>query len=52
VKRWGTRLHAAAYRLTSGRMLGRIGGQPVLLLQTVGRRTGQRRITPVQRSSS
>jgi deazaflavin-dependent oxidoreductase (nitroreductase family) len=29
-------------------MLGRLGGQPVLLLQTVGRRTGQTRTTPVQ----
>jgi deazaflavin-dependent oxidoreductase (nitroreductase family) len=25
-----------------------MGGQPVLLLETVGRRTGQRRTTPVQ----
>ena len=29
-------------------MLGRVGAQPVLLLETVGRRTGQRRTTPVQ----
>jgi hypothetical protein len=36
VKRWSTGLHAAVYRLTSGRLLGRIGGQPVLLLQTIG----------------
>jgi deazaflavin-dependent oxidoreductase (nitroreductase family) len=48
MKRWGTRLHAAVYRLTRGRMLGRVGGQPVLLLQTAGRRTGRRRTTPVQ----
>jgi F420H(2)-dependent quinone reductase len=48
VKHWGTRMHAAVYRRTHGRMLGRVGGQPVLLLQTVGRRTGQRRMTPVQ----
>jgi F420H(2)-dependent quinone reductase len=48
VKRWGTRLHAAVYRLTRGRLLGRVGGQPVLLLQTVGRRTGRSRTTPVQ----
>ena len=48
MKRWGTRLHAAIYRLTRGRVLGRVGGQPVLLLETVGRRTGRRRTTPVQ----
>ena len=48
MKRWGTRLHAAIYRLTRGRVLGRVGGQPVLLLETAGRRTGQRRMTPVQ----
>jgi deazaflavin-dependent oxidoreductase (nitroreductase family) len=48
VKRWGTRLHAAIYRLTRGRLLGRVGGQPVLLLETAGRRTGRRRTTPVQ----
>ena len=48
MKRWGTRLHAAIYRLTRGRVLGRVGGQPVLLLETIGRRTGRRRTTPMQ----
>ena len=48
MKHWATRMHAAVYRRTYGRILGRVGGQPVLLLQTVGRRTGQRRTTPVQ----
>ena len=48
MKRWATRLHAAVYRSTGGRVLGRVGAQPVLLLETVGRRTGQRRTTPVQ----
>jgi deazaflavin-dependent oxidoreductase (nitroreductase family) len=41
-------MHAAVYHRTHGRVLGRVGRQPVLLLQTVGRRTGQRRTTPVQ----
>jgi deazaflavin-dependent oxidoreductase (nitroreductase family) len=36
------------YRLTRGRILGRIGGQPVLVLETIGRRTGRRRTTPLQ----
>jgi F420H(2)-dependent quinone reductase len=48
VKRWSRRVHAAVYRLTRGRLLGSVGGQPVLLLQTVGRRTGRTRTTPVQ----
>jgi deazaflavin-dependent oxidoreductase (nitroreductase family) len=43
-----TRLHAAIHRLTRGRVLGRVGGQPVLLLETAGRRTGQPRTTPMQ----
>jgi deazaflavin-dependent oxidoreductase (nitroreductase family) len=48
LKRCATRAHAAVYRRSSGRVLGRVGGQPVLLLDTVGLRTGQRRQTPVQ----
>jgi deazaflavin-dependent oxidoreductase (nitroreductase family) len=43
--------HAWLYRLTGGRLLGRMGGQPVLLLTTTGRRTGTARTTPVQYSA-
>ena len=46
--RWVTRLHAWVYRRSGGRVLGRMGGQPVLLLQTTGRRSGRTRTTPVQ----
>ena len=46
--RWATRLHAWVYRRSGGRLLGRMGGQPVLLLQTTGRRSGRTRATPVQ----
>jgi F420H(2)-dependent quinone reductase len=46
--RWVTRLHAWVYRRSGGRFLGRMGGQPVLLLQTSGRRSGRTRTTPVQ----
>src|SRR5687768_2623255 len=45
---WATRLRAWVYRRSGGRILGRLGGQPVLLLQTTGRRSGQTRTTPVQ----
>jgi F420H(2)-dependent quinone reductase len=48
MKHLATRLHAWLYRLTRGRLLGRIGGQPVLLMETVGRRTGSDRVTPLQ----
>jgi deazaflavin-dependent oxidoreductase (nitroreductase family) len=46
--RWVTRLHAWVYQGSGGRVLGRLGGQPVLLLQTTGRRSGRTRTTPVQ----
>ncbi len=46
--RWVTCLHAWVYRRSGGRVLGRMGGQPVLLLQTTGRRSGRTRTTPVQ----
>ena len=48
LKRLWTHVHGLVYRLSGGRILGRVGGQPVLLLETVGRRTGQARSTPVQ----
>jgi deazaflavin-dependent oxidoreductase (nitroreductase family) len=48
VKRSLTKLHAAIYRRTGGRLLGRMGGQPVLLLETIGRHSGRARTTPVQ----
>jgi deazaflavin-dependent oxidoreductase (nitroreductase family) len=35
------------YRLSGGRIGGRMGRAPVLLLHHVGRRSGKRRITPV-----
>ena len=41
-------MHALVYRSADGRLLGRMGGQPVLLLETVGRRSGRRRTTPLQ----
>ena len=48
MKRWVTRLHAAVYRWSNGRLLGRMGGSPVLVLETTGRHTGRSRRTPVQ----
>ena len=39
--------HRAVYRLSGGRLLGRVAGMPVLLLTTTGRRTGRARTTPL-----
>lgn len=46
--RWMTRLHAWVYRRSGGRVLGHMGGQPVLVLQTTGRHSGQTHTTPLQ----
>lgn len=40
-------LHAGIYRLSGGRLGGRIAGSPVLVLVTTGRRTGAERHTPL-----
>jgi len=41
------RSHRAVYRLTRGRLLGRVADMPVLLLTTTGRRSGKTRTTPL-----
>ena len=41
------RAHAWLYRVSRGRLAPRWFGAPVLVLQTVGRRSGQPRATPV-----
>jgi F420H(2)-dependent quinone reductase len=46
LRRW-SRLHARLNRLTRGRFVPRWFGAPVLVLETVGRRSGRRRATPV-----
>jgi deazaflavin-dependent oxidoreductase (nitroreductase family) len=38
-------LHRSIFSATKGRVLGRWGGHPVVMLTTIGRRTGRRRIT-------
>lgn len=42
-----SRLHIVAYRLTKGRVGGRLGKAPVLLLTSTGRRSGARRTNPL-----
>lgn len=40
-------LHAGAYRATGGRVGGRFMGMPVLMLTTIGRRSGEPRTVPL-----
>jgi F420H(2)-dependent quinone reductase len=41
------KLNVPVYRLTRGRLMGKIGRAPVLLLTTTGRKSGQKRVAPV-----
>jgi F420H(2)-dependent quinone reductase len=40
-------IHRRLYRLTGGKIGGRIGKLPVLLLTTTGRKSGQPRVSPL-----
>jgi F420H(2)-dependent quinone reductase len=42
-----SRLHIGLYRLLGGRLVGRVGKAPVLLLTTTGRRSGRSRTAPL-----
>jgi deazaflavin-dependent oxidoreductase (nitroreductase family) len=41
------KLNVPIYRMTRGRLMGKVGRAPVLLLTSTGRRTGQPRTSPV-----
>lgn len=45
--RWIGRLNVPVYRLSGGRIFGRVNRAPVLLLTTTGRRSGRQRTAPV-----
>jgi F420H(2)-dependent quinone reductase len=45
--RWVGKLNTPLYRLSGGRIGGRVGNGPVLLLTTTGRKSGQPRTAPV-----
>jgi deazaflavin-dependent oxidoreductase (nitroreductase family) len=45
--RWTGKLNVPLYRLSGGRLGGKIGRAPVLLLTTTGRKSGQQRTAPV-----
>lgn len=42
-----TRAHVAVYRASGGKLAGKLGKNPILLLITTGRKSGQRRTTPL-----
>jgi F420H(2)-dependent quinone reductase len=42
-----TGLHTALYRRSGGKIAGRFSNQPMMLLTTTGRRSGQPRVTPL-----
>ena len=41
------KLNVPVYRLTGGRLMGKVGTAPVLLLTSIGRKSGQERTAPV-----
>ena len=45
--RWTGKLNVPLYRLSGGRIGGKVGGSPILLLTTTGRKSGQSRTAPV-----
>ncbi len=45
--RWAGKLNVPIYRLSGGRIWGKVNEAPVLLLTTTGRKSGQRRTAPV-----
>ncbi len=45
--RWAGKLNIPLYRLSGGRIFGKLDRTPVLLLTTTGRKSGQRRTAPV-----
>src|SRR5512147_2567530 len=45
--KWFMKFNAFLIRFTDGRIGGKLGSQTILLLETVGRKTGQPRVTPV-----
>ena len=47
LRRTFTRFHIFVYRISSGKIGGKMIGPPVLLLTTTGRKTGKPRTTPV-----
>jgi deazaflavin-dependent oxidoreductase (nitroreductase family) len=46
VLKLGSGAHAGVYRATGGKLFGRMGKSPILLLNTVGRKSSKKRTSP------
>jgi F420H(2)-dependent quinone reductase len=51
IGRGAKKLHSSIYRASDGRVWGTMFGGPILLLNTTGRKSGQRRTTPLMYAS-
>jgi deazaflavin-dependent oxidoreductase (nitroreductase family) len=47
VLKLGSGAHAGVYRATGGKLFGRMGKSPILLLNTVGRKSSKKRTSPL-----
>ena len=47
LQRWFVAAHRWTYERTRGRLGGKLAGRPMLLLDTIGRRTGEQRRVPL-----
>jgi deazaflavin-dependent oxidoreductase (nitroreductase family) len=45
--KWFMRINAFFLRLTNGRVGSKLGSQTILLLETIGRKSGQSRVIPI-----
>ncbi len=45
--KWFMRINAFFLRITNGRLGGKLGKQTILLLETIGRKSGQPRVIPI-----
>jgi deazaflavin-dependent oxidoreductase (nitroreductase family) len=43
----GSGVHSGVYRATGGKLFGRMGKSPILLLNTLGRKSGKKRTSPL-----
>lgn len=47
IRRFTSGANLSLYRLTGGAVGGKMGGRPILLLTTIGRKSGKERVTPL-----
>jgi deazaflavin-dependent oxidoreductase (nitroreductase family) len=45
--KWFLHMHVSIYRKSGGKIMGRLAGNDILLLTTTGRKSGEKRTTPL-----